>query len=100
MPERLEIARGRNLARACFVEGSEGDLSRFPERRAPIGKEPEKAIHKRKEAKMEFTEMGLENGKTLMLLPGTACDYQTNFAAVLDRLGKEISSDLRQLRRL
>ncbi|MBR3560445.1 MAG: hypothetical protein IKN81_02785 [Oscillospiraceae bacterium] len=22
-----------------------------------------------------------------MLLPGTACDYQTNFAAVLDRLG-------------
>ena len=24
-----------------------------------------------------------------MLLPGTACDYQTNFAAVLDRLGEK-----------
>ena len=36
---------------------------------------------------MEFAEMGLQSGKTLMLLPGTACDYQTNFAAVLDRLG-------------
>ena len=36
---------------------------------------------------MQFDEMGNKSGKTLMLLPGTACDYQTNFAAVLDRLG-------------
>ena len=36
---------------------------------------------------MQFAEMGNMSGKTLMLLPGTACDYQTNFAAVLDRLG-------------
>lgn len=35
---------------------------------------------------MQFDEMGRKNGKTLMLLPGTACDYQTNFDAVLDRL--------------
>ncbi len=38
---------------------------------------------------MEFMETGPENGKTLMLLPGTACDYQTNFAAVLEPLGKK-----------
>ena len=38
---------------------------------------------------MEFKEMGLKDGKTLMLLPGTACDYQTNFAAVLDHLAKK-----------
>ncbi len=38
---------------------------------------------------MEFAEMGLESGKTLMLLPGTACDYQTNFATVLDRLAEK-----------
>ena len=38
---------------------------------------------------MEFVETGKQNGKTLMLLPGTACDYQTNFAAVLDRLGEK-----------
>ena len=36
---------------------------------------------------MQFDEMGNKSVKTLMLLPGTACDYQTNFAAVLDRLG-------------
>ena len=35
---------------------------------------------------MQFDEFGNMKGKTLMLLPGTACDYQTNFAAVLDRL--------------
>ena len=35
---------------------------------------------------MQFDEMGRKDGKTLMLLPGTACDYQTNFDAVLDRL--------------
>ena len=35
---------------------------------------------------MQFDEMGLKDGKTLMLLPGTACDYQTNFGVVLERL--------------
>ncbi len=36
---------------------------------------------------MEFVQMGNMEGKTLMLLPGTACDWQTNFMNVLDRLG-------------
>ncbi len=35
---------------------------------------------------MRFDETGLQGGKTLMLLPGTACDYMTNFGTVLDRL--------------
>ena len=38
---------------------------------------------------MEFAEMGQQGSKTLMLLPGTACDYQTNFAAVLEPLGEK-----------
>ena len=38
---------------------------------------------------MQFDEIGLESGKTLLLLPGTACDYQTNFGGVLDRLGEK-----------
>ena len=38
---------------------------------------------------MRFDEMGLKDSKTLMLLPGTACDYQANFGTVLDRLGKK-----------
>ena len=38
---------------------------------------------------MQYDEMGNLDGKTLMLLPGTACDYQTNFASVLDRLGEK-----------
>ena len=38
---------------------------------------------------MHFVEMGNPSGKTLMLLPGTACDYQTNFGTVLDRLGEK-----------
>ena len=38
---------------------------------------------------MQFDEMGNRSGKTLMLLPGTACDYQTNFGTVLDRLGEK-----------
>ena len=38
---------------------------------------------------MQFDEKGNLSGKTLMLLPGTACDYQTNFTAVLDRLGEK-----------
>lgn len=37
---------------------------------------------------MQFDEMGNESGKTLMLLPGTCCDYQTNFANVLSQLEK------------
>ena len=38
---------------------------------------------------MQFDEMGLMTGKTLFLLPGTACNYQTNFGPVLDRLGEK-----------
>jgi len=38
---------------------------------------------------MQFDEMGLKDGKVLMLLPGTACDYQTNFSNVLEDLGKK-----------
>ncbi len=38
---------------------------------------------------MQFDEMGNLPGPTLMLLPGTACDYQTNFGTVLDRLGEK-----------
>ena len=35
---------------------------------------------------MQFDEMGQSTGKVLFLLPGTACDYQTNFGSVLDAL--------------
>lgn len=38
---------------------------------------------------MQFDEMGLEDGKVLFLLPGTACDYQTNFGTVLGRLAEK-----------
>ncbi|MCR5546744.1 MAG: hypothetical protein K6F30_09760 [Lachnospiraceae bacterium] len=38
---------------------------------------------------MKFDEMGNMSGKNLMLLPGTCCDYQTNFGSVLDDLGKK-----------
>ncbi len=38
---------------------------------------------------MQFEEIGLESGKTLMLLPGTCCDYQTNFANVLPQLAEK-----------
>ena len=38
---------------------------------------------------MQFDEKGLMTGKTMMLLPGTACDYQTNFGSVLDALEKK-----------
>ena len=38
---------------------------------------------------MQFDEMGLKTGKVLFLLPGTACDYQTNFGTVLDQLGEK-----------
>lgn len=35
---------------------------------------------------MTFEEFGKENGKTMMLLPGTCCDWQTNFGTVFSRL--------------
>lgn len=35
---------------------------------------------------MTFEERGNMEGKTLMLLPGTCCDWQTNFGTVLDKL--------------
>ena len=38
---------------------------------------------------MKYEEMGLKTGKTLMLLPGTCCDYQTNFANVLLKLSEK-----------
>lgn len=38
---------------------------------------------------MQFDEFGRKYGKTLMLLPGTACDYQTNFGSVMDRLAEK-----------
>lgn len=37
---------------------------------------------------MQFTEMGLDSGKTLVLLPGTACTWQINFARVISRLAE------------
>lgn len=38
---------------------------------------------------MEFTELGNQNGKTLMLLPGTACKWQFNFKCVLEELAQK-----------
>ena len=38
---------------------------------------------------MEYKEFGLDNEKTLLLLPGTCCNYETNFGAVLDALSKK-----------
>ena len=38
---------------------------------------------------MQFDELGRKDGKTLMLLPGTACDYQTNFGSVMDILAEK-----------
>ncbi len=35
---------------------------------------------------MQFTEMGKKDGKTLLLLPGTACTWQLNFKHVVDQL--------------
>ena len=35
---------------------------------------------------MDFYETGNMSGKTLMLLPGTCCDWQMNFSTVIDRL--------------
>ncbi len=33
---------------------------------------------------MQFDEMGLKTGKTLFLLPGTACDYYTDLLTWLE----------------
>lgn len=38
---------------------------------------------------MQFMEMGLMEGKKLMLLPGTACDWQTNFKNVVSQLSEK-----------
>ena len=35
---------------------------------------------------MKIDELGTEHEKTLLLLPGTCCDWQTNFGTVLDAL--------------
>ena len=35
---------------------------------------------------MQFTEFGKQEGKTLLLLPGTACTWQLNFKNVVDDL--------------
>ena len=38
---------------------------------------------------MTYEEMGNMDGKTLMLLPGTCCDWQTNFGSVIERLSEK-----------
>ena len=38
---------------------------------------------------MKFVEMGNLSGKTIMLLPGTCCDWETNFGTVIDRLSEK-----------
>ncbi len=38
---------------------------------------------------MQFEEMGNMSGKTLMLLPGTCCNWQTNFGTVLPDLSEK-----------
>jgi len=38
---------------------------------------------------MQFTEIGNMSGKTLMLLPGTCCDWQTNFETVIPALSEK-----------
>ena len=35
---------------------------------------------------MKFEETGLRDGKTMLLLPGTACTWEINFAMVIDEL--------------
>lgn len=39
--------------------------------------------------KMQFEEMGNLSGQTLMLLPGTCCDWQTNFERVIPVLSEK-----------
>ncbi len=38
---------------------------------------------------MTFDEIGNMTGKTLMLLPGTCCDWQINFSPVIDSLAEK-----------
>lgn len=38
---------------------------------------------------MTFEEIGNMSGKTLMLLPGTCCDWQINFSTVIDTLAEK-----------
>ncbi len=38
---------------------------------------------------MQFVEKGIENEKTLLLLPGTCCNWETNFMRVLPELEKK-----------
>ena len=38
---------------------------------------------------MQFTELGKTDGKTLLLLPGTACTWQLNFKNVVDELAEK-----------
>ena len=38
---------------------------------------------------MTFEEFGTENEKKMMLLPGTCCDWQTNFCNVFDSLAEK-----------
>ncbi len=38
---------------------------------------------------MDFREFGKKDGKTMLLLPGTACTWQINFHTVIDRLAEQ-----------
>ena len=38
---------------------------------------------------MTFYKTGIENGKTILLLPGTCCNWQVNFGPVLPFLSQE-----------
>ena len=38
---------------------------------------------------MKFTEMGRQDGKTMLLLPGTVCTWEINFHTVIDRLAAQ-----------
>ena len=38
---------------------------------------------------MQFTEFGKQGGKTLLLLPGTACTWQLNFKNVVNDLAEK-----------
>ena len=38
---------------------------------------------------MDFREFGNQSGKTLLLLPGTACTWQLNFKNAIDDLAEK-----------
>lgn len=38
---------------------------------------------------MKYKELGVQGGKTLLLLPGTCCNYETNFGSVLEALASK-----------